>query len=59
MFNVLITTIKTYNAPAIHTVIAQFDTPNEALRAINAVNQQKLADDNQVTGVKQTALALF
>lgn len=53
MFQVLITTYKTYGTPTVHTHVVQFGTEAEARRAADIIN------NNKPGAYAQTALLLF
>jgi predicted transcriptional regulator len=52
-YKVLITTIKVYGSPAVHTVVIEFAAEDIARKAIESVNNQKNLNYGQ------TAVALF
>lgn len=55
MYKILITTKYFFGGGSIHTVIAEFDDHNRALKAIATINNNK----NMLSSVDQNAVALF
>lgn len=54
MYKILITTKYFFGGGSIHTVIAEFDDHNRALKAIATINNK-----NMLSSVDQNAVALF